>query len=39
MLIKLDAVVANAYGRPADLSDDYILARLLALNQTRAAAP
>jgi type II restriction/modification system DNA methylase subunit YeeA len=34
---KLDAAVAAAYGWPADLSDDQILSRLLALNLTRAA--
>jgi hypothetical protein len=34
---KLDAAVAAAYGWPADLSDDDILSRLLALNLTRAA--
>ncbi|MBO0904661.1 class I SAM-dependent DNA methyltransferase [Jiella sonneratiae] len=34
----LDAAVAAAYGWPADLSDDEILARLFALNQERAAA-
>ncbi len=34
----LDAAVAAAYGWPADLTDDDILARLLALNQERAAA-
>jgi hypothetical protein len=33
----LDHAVAAAYGWPADLSDDEILTRLLALNQTRAA--
>jgi type II restriction/modification system DNA methylase subunit YeeA len=33
---KLDAAVAAAYGWPADLSDDEILARLLALNLERA---
>ncbi|MGH7004909.1 MAG: class I SAM-dependent DNA methyltransferase, partial [Alphaproteobacteria bacterium] len=32
----LDAAVAAAYGWPADLSDDEILARLLALNLERA---
>lgn len=35
---KLDAAVAAAYGWPADLSDEAILGRLLALNQERAAA-
>ena len=34
---KLDAAVATAYGWPADLSDDQILERLLALNLARAA--
>jgi hypothetical protein len=34
---KLDAAVAAAYGWPADLSDDDILARLLELNLARAA--
>lgn len=33
----LDAAVAAAYGWPADLSDDEILSRLLALNRERAA--
>lgn len=33
---KLDAAVAAAYGWPADLSDEEILARLLALNLERA---
>jgi len=33
----LDAAVAAAYGWPADLSDEEILARLFALNQERAA--
>jgi len=33
---RLDAAVAAAYGFPADLSDDQILARLLALNHERA---
>lgn len=32
---KLDAAVAEAYGWPADLSDDEILARLVALNRER----
>jgi len=35
----LDAAVAAAYGWPADLADDGIVARLLALNRGRAAAP
>lgn len=34
---KLDATVAAAYGWPADLTDDAILERLLALNLERAA--
>jgi type II restriction/modification system DNA methylase subunit YeeA len=34
----LDAAVAAAYGWPADLADDEVLARLLALNQERATA-
>ena len=33
---RLDAVVAAAYGWPADLPDEEILARLVALNQQRA---
>jgi len=33
---KLDAAVFAAYGWPADLSDEEILARLLALNLQRA---
>lgn len=33
----LDAVVAEAYGWPADLPDDDLLARLVALNKARAA--
>ena len=33
---KLDAAVFAAYGWPADLSDDDLLARLLALNLERA---
>jgi hypothetical protein len=33
---KLDAAVAAAYGWPADLGDEEILARLLALNQEKA---
>ena len=32
----LDAVVFAAYGWPADLADEEILARLLALNLARA---
>jgi len=36
---KLDATVAAAYGWPADLPDDEAVARLLALNRERAAAP
>ncbi|MEX2649435.1 MAG: DNA methyltransferase [Alphaproteobacteria bacterium] len=32
----LDAAVAAAYGWPADLTDDAVLARLFALNQERA---
>ena len=35
---KLDAAVAAAYGWPADLGDEQILERLLALNLRRAAA-
>jgi restriction-modification enzyme MmeI-like protein len=34
---KLDSAVANAYGFPADLSDEQILERLLALNLERSA--
>jgi hypothetical protein len=34
----LDAAVAAAYGWPADISEEAALARLLALNQARAAA-
>jgi len=34
---KLDAAVAAAYGWPADLGDDELLGRLLALNLGRAA--
>lgn len=34
---ELDEAVAAAYGWPADLSDDEILSRLLALNHERAA--
>jgi hypothetical protein len=33
---KLDAAVADAYGWPADLSDNEILVRLVALNKERA---
>ena len=33
---KLDAAVAAAYGWPADLSDEQLLERLLALNLERA---
>ena len=33
---KLDAAVAAAYGFPADLTDEGILERLLALNLERA---
>lgn len=33
---KLDVAVAEAYGWPADLSDDEILARLVALNKQRS---
>ncbi len=33
---KLDAAVFAAYGWPSDLSDDEILAQLLALNLERA---
>ena len=35
---SLDAAVAAAYGWPADLSDEDVLARLFAFNQERAAA-
>lgn len=35
---KLDAAVAAAYGWPADLTDEQILGKLLALNLERAAA-
>jgi hypothetical protein len=35
---KLDAAVAAAYGFDADLTDEQILEKLLALNQERAAA-
>ena len=34
---RLDAAVADAYGFPADLSEEQILERLLALNLERAA--
>jgi hypothetical protein len=34
---RLDVAVAAAYGWPADLADDEILARLVALNHERAA--
>ena len=34
---KIDALVSEAYGWPNDLSDDEILARLVALNAERAA--
>jgi hypothetical protein len=34
----LDEAVAGAYGWPADLSDDEVLSRLLALNLARGAA-
>jgi hypothetical protein len=34
---RLDAAVADAYGWPADLPDEEILARLVALNKERAA--
>ena len=34
---KLDAAVAAAYGWPADLTDEAILEKLLALNLERAA--
>ena len=34
---KLDAAVATAYGWPADLTDEQILEKLLALNLARAA--
>ncbi len=35
---NLDVAVFNAYGWPPNLTDDEVLARLLALNQERAAA-
>ncbi len=34
---ELDAAVADAYGWPADLADEAILERLVALNKERAA--
>lgn len=36
--LALDEAVAEAYGWPADLSDDEVLAKLFELNQERAAA-
>jgi type II restriction/modification system DNA methylase subunit YeeA len=36
---ELDAAVAAAYGWPAELSDEEILARLFELNQARARRP
>jgi type II restriction/modification system DNA methylase subunit YeeA len=36
---RLDAAVFTAYGWPADVSDDDLLARLLSLNLQRAGAP
>jgi len=36
---KLDAAVLDAYGWPHDVSDEEVLARLLALNQQRAGKP
>src|SRR5258708_35649508 len=33
---KIDVAVTEAYGWPADLADDEILARLVALNKERA---
>ena len=36
--VKLDAAVFAAYGWPADLTDEEILERLLALNLARAEA-
>ncbi len=36
---KLDAAVAAAYGWPSDLTDEAILERLLALNQSAAGSP
>jgi hypothetical protein len=35
---KLDSAVFDAYGWPADLSDEEILGRILALNGQRARA-
>jgi hypothetical protein len=35
---KLDSAVSAAYGSPADLPDDEILSRLLALNLERASS-
>jgi hypothetical protein len=35
---ELNAAVAAAYGWPADISEEDALARLLELNQERAAA-
>jgi hypothetical protein len=35
---RLDRAVLDAYGWPHDLSDDDLLARLLALNLARAGA-
>ena len=35
---KLDAAIAAAYGWPADLNDEQLLERLLALNHERAKA-
>ncbi len=35
---KLDDAVLDAYGWPHDLSDDELLARLLALNLARAGS-
>jgi hypothetical protein len=36
---ELDAAVAAAYGWPAELADEEILARLFELNQARAGRP
>jgi hypothetical protein len=36
---KLDEAVFAAYGWPPDLSDDALLAKLLALNLERASGP
>jgi len=36
---SLDEAVATAYGWPGDLTDDEIIARLLALNRQRSAKP